>query len=93
MKIILDKYEIETEKAIKKGKYISVKNQAASLRELEEAAKNYFKFKKSKSITLRVKNQSLLKFKAKAKNVGIPYQRIINTFIDQYSEGKLRLEI
>lgn len=95
MKIKLDKYETEIEKALENGEYVSVSKK--ELREtkkmFEDAAKNYLKLQKSKPITLRVKNENLLKFKAKAKNVGIPYQRIINTFIDLYANNKIRLAI
>lgn len=94
-KIKLDKYEQEVENAIVNGEYSSVpKNEFKKTRQIfEEAAKNYFEIKKSKSITLRVKNEDLITVKSKAKGVGIPYQRIINMLINGYANGKIKLAI
>lgn len=44
----IDKYEEELEAFLNKGVYIPVENQEESILELQEAAKNYFKFKKIK---------------------------------------------
>ena len=89
----LDSYEKELEEFLNRGFYTPVKNQTESLKELEETAKNYLDIYKSKSITLRVKNEKLIKIKAKAKKVGIPYQRLINTLIGQYADNKISLTI
>ena len=77
-KIILDKYEQEIEDAIANGEYFSVPKT---------------EFKKSKSITLRVKNEDLITVKSKARGVGIPYQRIINMLINGYANDRIKLAI
>lgn len=92
-KIILDKYEREIQKALKRGDYVPVENQEESLLELQEAAKNYFKFKKNKSITLRVEGEDLTKVKVRAQKHGIPYQRIINMLINGYVNNRIKLAI
>jgi len=94
-KIILDKYEQEIENAIKRGEYVSVpkKEFEETKKMFREAARNYLEMKKSKKITLRVKNEDLIRVKAKAERTGIPYQRLIGTLIKQYSEDKIHLAI
>lgn len=91
----LDDYERELEKFLDKGEYISVpkKEFEETKKMFQEAARNYFEMKKSKKITLRVKNEDLIKVKAKAEKTGIPYQRLIRTLIKQYSEDKIHLTI
>lgn len=94
-KIKLDKYEQEIEDAIARGEYSSVsKDELKKTKQIfVEAAKNYFEIKKSKSITLRVKNEDLITVKAKAKGVGIPYQRIINMLINGYANNRIKLAV
>lgn len=94
-KIILDKYEQEIENAIKEGEYISVskKQLAETKKMLEEAAKNYFELKSSKRITLRVKNEDLIRVKAKARSHGLPYQRLIGMLLKEYADEKIRIAI
>lgn len=89
----LDKYEEELEEFLNKGKLVLAKNQKQSLKEAREAAKNYFELKKSKSVTLRVKNENLIKVKAQAERHNIPYQRLINILIDQYANKKIRIAL
>jgi predicted DNA binding CopG/RHH family protein len=94
-KIVLDEYEQEIEDAIANGEYSSVsKDELKKTKQIfVEAAKNYFEIKKSKSITIRVKNEDLLTVKSKAKGVGIPYQRIINMLINGYANNRIKLAI
>ena len=94
-KIKLDKYEQEIEDAIANGEYSSVsKDELKKTKQIfVEAAKNYFEIKKSKSITIRVKNEDLLTVKSKAKGEGIPYQRIINMLINGYANNRIKLAI
>jgi len=88
----LDSYEKELKEFLDKGEYDSLSKPALKKEnaELQEAARRYFNLKKSKSITLRVKNEKLIKFKAKAKGKGVPYQRIINSFIEKYADDKIK---
>lgn len=93
--LVLDDYERELEASIARGEWVSMpkKEFEKEKKELEDAAKRFLELKKSKSITLRVKNENLIKFKVKAEKKGIPYQRIINTFIDQYANDEIRITI
>ena len=59
----------------------------------QEAARNYKELQKTKRISLRVKNEDIIKVKAKAKRVNIPYQRLLNALIHKYAEGKTSINI
>lgn len=91
----LDDYERELKEFLDRGEYVSVpkKEFEETKKMFQEAARNYLEMKKSKKITLRVKNEDLIRVKAKAERTGIPYQRLIGTLIKQYSEDKIHLAI
>ncbi len=91
----LDDYEKELKDFLDKGGYVSVpqKEQEKTKKILREAARNYLEMKKSKRITLRLKNEDLIKVKTKAEKTGIPYQRIISILVKQYADEKINLAI
>ena len=91
--LVLDEEEQQIEAALERGEYVSVKNFDKRKRELEEAAKNFLELRKTKRITLRVKNEDIIKVKAKAKRVNIPYQRLLNALIHKYAEGETSINI
>jgi predicted DNA binding CopG/RHH family protein len=91
--LMLDEYEQGIEDAAEKGELVRVKNYKKEEKMWKEMAKRYFELKKSKSVTLRIKSASLLKVKVKAQKNNIPYQTLINLLIDNYVEGKTRLEL
>lgn len=84
----LDEYEQEIEDALEKGEYVSEPNFEDTKKMFEEAAKRHIELQESKSITLRVKNEDLIKVKAKAKRNGIAYQTLIGLLIRQYIKGE-----
>ncbi len=88
MKTILDKYEQEIENALDKGKFIKAPNLEATKEMFQEAAKNFRQLQETKSITLRVNLEDLIKVKAKAKRKGIAYQTLIGLLIRQYTKGE-----
>ncbi len=90
--LVLDKYEKKIEDALERGEYVTVED-AELNKMLEEAAKNYIELRKTKRITLRVKNEDLIKVKTQAQKHQIPYQRIINALIHQYAEGLTHIVI
>lgn len=91
--IKLDKYEKELEEALERGEFVRVKGFEKSKKSLIDAAYNTLELKKTKRITIRVKNSDLLKVKVLAQKHQIPYQRLINVLIHQYAEGLTRIVI
>jgi len=58
-------------------------------------AKRYAKehLSKSKNITIRVNGADLEGIKSKSRELGIPYQSLINSLIHQYATDKIRLSL
>ena len=88
MKVILDKYEQQIEDALSANEFVSIPNLEDTKQLFQEAAKNYKELQETKSITLRVKKEDLLKVKAKAKRSGVAYQTLISLLIRQYIKGE-----
>lgn len=88
MKLILDKYEQEIEDALSKSKFTGVSDLDDSKELFQEAVKNYRELQETKSITLRVKKEDLIKIRVKAKRNGIAYQTLISLLIHQYIKGE-----
>lgn len=84
MKNTLDAYEQQIEKALLKGEFISVSDLGDTKQLFQEAVKNYRELQETRSITLRVKKEDLIRVKAKAEKNGIAYQTLINLLIRQY---------
>ena len=90
--IKLDSQEKRIEKEIKKGEYSSTPNLKETKKMFAEAARNYQELTKTKKITIRIKNEDLIKIKAKAKKNDIPYQTLLKALIKQYVEGQAKLQ-
>lgn len=88
MKVILDKYEQQIEDALSKGEFTSASNLEDTKQLFQEAVKNYRELQETRSITLRVKKEDLIKVKVKAKRNGIAYQTLISLLIRQYIKGE-----
>jgi len=91
--LILDKEEQKIEDALEKGEFVRASDFEETKMMFEEAAKNYPILQKTERITLRVKNDDLIKVKAKAKKVNIPYQRLLNALIHKFAENEVTLHI
>jgi len=91
--LVLDKEEQEIEDALDRNEYVPVKNFAKRKKELEEMAGKHIELRKTKRITLRVKNEDLIKVKSRAERVNIPYQRLLNVLIHKYAEGETTITI
>lgn len=89
--LVLDKYEKEIEQALDSEEIARDPNFKETKKMFEEAAKHYLELQKTKSITLRVKNEDLIKVKAKAKRSRLPYQRLISALIHKYAEGEAKI--
>lgn len=88
---MLDKYEQQIEDALSKGEYISVSDLSDTRQLFQEAASNYRELQETKSITLRVNKEDLIKVKAKAKRNGLAYQTLISLLIRQYVKGEKKV--
>lgn len=88
MKVLLDKYEQEIEEALSKGEFISTSDLKDTKEMFGEAVKNYRELQETKSITLRVNKEDLIKVKVKAKRNGLAYQTLISLLIRQYVKGE-----
>lgn len=93
MKVILDTYEQEIENALEKGEFVSASKLEATKQMFQEAAKNFRQLQETKSITLRVNMEDLIKVKAKAKRNGVAYQTLINLLIRQYLKGETEVRL
>ena len=93
MKVMLDKYEQHIEDALSKGEYISVSDLEDTKELFRQAAKNYRELQETKSITLRVNKEDLIKVKVKAKRNGLGYQTLLNLLIRQYVKGETEVVI
>lgn len=87
-KNVLDAYEQELEDSLVKGEFTSSPDLEETKRLFLEASKNYKELQETKSITLRVKKEDLIKVKVKAKRNGIAYQTLISLLIHQYIKGE-----
>ncbi|MBI4079369.1 MAG: hypothetical protein HY429_03680 [Candidatus Levybacteria bacterium] len=88
MKVILDKYEKDLEAALEKGEFVNAPNLEDTKQMFQEAARNFRQLQETKSITLRVNREDLIKVKSKAKRNGIAYQTLISLLIRQYIKGE-----
>ena len=92
-RVVLDKYEQEIEDALDKGEFVSVPNLEATKEMFQEAAKNFRQLQETRSITLRVNMEDLIKVKAKAKRNGIAYLTLISLLIRQYIKGETEVNL
>ncbi len=90
----LDDYEKELIEHLEKEDFQPKPISNKRAKELQEIAQNTLKSleeKKRISINIRVKDLQLLKQKAKSSS--IPYQNLIQALINNYVQGKIKLEI
>ena len=78
-KIQLDQEEKEIIEAIENDEFISVGVKKSELQELQKIAKNTFA--KSKTISIRIPERTLLLIQAAAAQEGIPYQTYITSVL------------
>ena len=75
----LDKEEREILDVIENDEAVSVGVSKKELRELQEVAKNTFA--KTKTISIRIPERTLLRVKAAAAREGVPYQTFISSIL------------
>ncbi len=83
-----DKEEKELSESVERGEWKSVskKEKEKMILEFQKVAKNTFG--KSKSISLRLNENDLLKLKARALEEGLPYQTLLASIIHKFVSGK-----
>lgn len=89
----LDEYEQELEDFLNKGEFVSDPNFEENKKMFQEAARRHTELQKTKSITLRLKQEDLIKVKAKAIRNKIPYQTLIGLLIHKYANGETKLTL
>jgi len=84
-----DKEEKELFESVEYGEWkpVSKKEKKKIVSEFQKAAKNTFS--KSKSISLRLNENDLLKLKARALEEGLPYQTLLNSLVHKFVSGKM----
>ena len=90
--LILDKYEQEIEDSIPENfnpVLIDIKEQKS----LAEVAEKHIESKLSQRINIRIKNEDLIKVKAKANENYIPYQTLLSTLIHKYAKNDIKISI
>ena len=91
--LVLDDYERGIEEAFEKGEFKRIPDYENEKKMFQEAATNYRVLQQTKRISLRVKNEYLIKVKVRAKKFQIPYQRLLNSLIHQFAEGETSITI
>ena len=88
---MFDEEELEILEAFEKDKVKRAVNAEEEILLAKKSAKEYLS--KSKNITLRLRLKDLQGIKEKSKDIGIPYQTLINSLIHQFVEGKVKLNV
>ena len=83
----LDKEEQQIAEAFEKGELRSNLKGYWELDELVKAAQN--SLKKNRRLNIRLSEVDLLKIKARAHEIGVPYQTLIGAVLHQYANGDL----
>jgi|SRR3989344_6382840 len=90
--LILGDYEQEIEDSIPndyKPIYLSKKEKE----NFAKVAEKHELYQTSKRINIRIKNEDLIKVKAKAKESNIPYQTLLISVIHKYAKGDVKVSL
>lgn len=79
----LDDEEQKLLEEIEKGEFVPVKNVSKVMKDAVAAARNTLN--KEKNINIRLSEKDLLKIKAKAAEMGIPYQTLVSSIIHRFA--------
>jgi len=86
---MFDKEELEILEALENDTLKSSIDAKEEIELAKQSAREYLS--KSKNITLRINMLDLKGIKEKSRELGIPYQTIINSLVHQYVDGKVKL--
>jgi predicted DNA binding CopG/RHH family protein len=84
----LDEEEREIMEAIEKNALVPVLNQEEWREKLIRAARATIA--KTRHISIRLSEKDLMTLRAKALELGLPYQTLIGSILHQYAEGKVK---
>lgn len=88
----LDKEEKELIRDIEKyGK--PAKNSKELMKQAVLMARAGIKYRKDKTVTIRISNDVLTKIKTKAGHQGVPYQTLLGSLIYQYADNRIKLNV
>ena len=90
----LDNYEKELLDAVEKDDFVPVSINEERMGMLKMAASRKLEeIDVKKQISLKIRESDLSLIKAKAKEVSIPYQNIIQALLHKYATGQIKLEV
>jgi predicted DNA binding CopG/RHH family protein len=84
----LDDQERDIRDALKKGELTPVPDEKAEKEKLIGAARTTLA--KNRHISIRLSEKDLTRLRARASELGIPYQTLIGSILHQYAEGKVK---
>ncbi len=91
--IVLDEKEKQLLKEIEDGEWISVENLQDEVKSLTKSAKYSKLLKEKKQVSIRFSVEDLIAIKAKAKELGIGYQNLIQLLVHNYVNDKTSLKL
>ena len=91
--IILDKEEQELLDEIERGEWKDVAIDEKEKERLKQYASYTKALHEKRQTTIRFSVSDLAVIKAKAKELGIGYQNLIQLLVHKYAEGKIKLEL
>ena len=84
----LDDQERDIRDAVEKDELVSVPDEEAEKEKLVRAARATLV--KNRHISIRLSEKDLMLLRAKAFELGLPYQTLIGSILHQYAEGKVK---
>jgi len=84
----LDDQERDIRDAIEKGGLAAVSDEEELKEKLVRAARATIA--KNRHISIRLSERDLMRLRAKAFELGMPYQTLIGSILHQYAEGKVK---
>ena len=91
--IILDKEELELLEELESGSFIEAPLSEDEKKRYSDYAKYTKSLQEKKQTTIRFSVSDLAIVKAKAKEIGIGYQNLIQALVHNYAKGKIKLEV
>jgi len=92
-KFVYDDDELQLLKEIEDNKWVEAPLGKEELNRYSQNAKYTKSIQEKKQTTIRFSVQDLAIVKAKAKEMGIGYQNLIQALVSNYAKGKIKLEL